>query len=293
MTKIVTHDSSFHTDDIFAVATVLLMYPDAQVVRSRDPEIQADADFVLDTGMVYDPARNRLDHHMPSGAGERENGIPYASFGLVWKEFGEKIAGGKREAEIIDRSLIQPIDGHDNGVAVSKELFEGVREYTIGDFLNSYLLPSDKSPERLYEVFMQCVGIAQDLLVREIGKAKAQAEGEKVVLGIYDKTLDKRLIELPDGNLPWRYLLATLPEPLYAVYPRPDGQWGLKTVPDISKSYGHERKPLPESWAGKAGENLERISGVSGAIFAHAKRFMAAAKTREAILTLAKLALDS
>src|SRR3989344_3007663 len=111
--RIVTHDSGFHTDDIFAVAVLLILFPDAEVVRSRDPEVQATADFLVDTGMRYDQARRMFDHHQLGGAGVRTNNIPYASFGLVWKKYGEKIAGGRREAEIIDQKVVQPADAHD------------------------------------------------------------------------------------------------------------------------------------------------------------------------------------
>lgn len=291
--KIVTHDSSFHTDDIFAVATVLLMHPGAEVVRIRDKAINDSADYVLDTGMVYDPAKNRFDHHMAGGAGKRENGIPYASFGLVWKEFGEKIAGGKREAEIIDTILAQPLDALDNGVAVSQELFKGVREFSINDFLYSFLSSSDKSEKYLYEVFMHCVGIAKDLILREVERAKERVAGEKLVMEAYEKSADKRLVELPVGGLPWKGFLANLPEPVFAVHPRPDGHWTLGAVPDISKPYGHNRKDLPETWAGKEGTELEKVTGVPGSIFAHNHRFMAAAETKEAVLELARIALNN
>ena len=40
------------------------------------------ADIVIDVGGQYDPDAGRFDHHQRGGAGERENGIPYSSFGL-------------------------------------------------------------------------------------------------------------------------------------------------------------------------------------------------------------------
>ena len=104
--KIVTHDSSFHIDDIFAVATTLLKFPDAEAVRSRKEEDYASADMVIDTGLIYDPGTGRFDHHQPGGAGTRENGIQYASFGLMWKQFGEELAGGARKAALIDQKLV-------------------------------------------------------------------------------------------------------------------------------------------------------------------------------------------
>ena len=63
-----------------------------EVVRTRDEKIIETGDFVVD-GRRYDAKRNRFDHHQTGGAGFRENGIPYAAFGLVWKEFGSALSG--------------------------------------------------------------------------------------------------------------------------------------------------------------------------------------------------------
>ena len=84
--KIVTHSSGFHTDDVFAVATLLIMLgenADVEIIRSRDMEVIKTGDYVVDVGGVHDPVTNRFDHHQAGGAGKRENDIPYASFGLV------------------------------------------------------------------------------------------------------------------------------------------------------------------------------------------------------------------
>src|SRR3990167_7769204 len=137
--KIITHSGSFQADDIFAVAILLLAVGESEVIRTRDKDQIAAADYVVDVGMVYDPAQNRFDHHQPGGAGERPNGIPYASCGLVWKEFGEMLAGGKEEADLIDTNLMQPLDAHDNGVAIADDRFKGVRAIaSLIFFIHSY-----------------------------------------------------------------------------------------------------------------------------------------------------------
>ena len=54
---IVTHSSGFHTDDIFAVATLLLVLgdnADVEIIRSRDIEIAKSADFLVDYGGIND-----------------------------------------------------------------------------------------------------------------------------------------------------------------------------------------------------------------------------------------------
>ena len=92
---IITHSGSFHPDDCFAVAT-LLIYLESQplpavVKRTRDAKVIKTGDFVVDVGNVYDPSKDRFDHHQEGGAGIRDNGIPYASFGLVWKKLKGEI----------------------------------------------------------------------------------------------------------------------------------------------------------------------------------------------------------
>lgn len=286
--KIVTHDSSFHTDDVFAVATLLLLVGEAEVVRSRDPEVCATADYLVDTGMKYDPEKNFFDHHQPEGAGKRENGIPYASFGLVWKEYGEKLAGGKREAEIIDKYLIQAIDAHDNGVVTAEPKFEDLHQYNMGDFFNSFINLRD--PEALHKTFIQVVDIARELLSREIKIAQKLIKDQDKVLVLYNESKDKRLVVMTEALIGWREVLGNTPDAIYAIYPRPDGHWSIGTIQNGSYV---PRKSLPYSWAGLAGKELERITGVSGAIFCHRALFMAAAETKEAAVTLAEIALKA
>src|SRR3989344_5092065 len=139
---IVTHNSHFHADDVFAVATLLLLLEkdhEINVVRSRDQAVIAEADYVVDVGGVYDPDKNCFDHHQTGGAGKRENPIPYASFGLVWKKYGEQLCGSQEIADYIDQVLVQPIDALDNGLVISKKLFADIRMYDVGDFLNAFL----------------------------------------------------------------------------------------------------------------------------------------------------------
>jgi uncharacterized UPF0160 family protein len=292
MKAILTHDGSFHADDIFAVATLLLLYPDATVVRSRD-QVKIDAaDIVVDAGMVYNPSRLRFDHHQKEGAGKRENGIPYAAFGLIWKEYGEKVAGGKREAEIIDTRLVSTLDANDNGVSLSDYRFKNVRPYSLVDFLYSYIDETETSPEAKDKNFMFLVGIAKELLPREIKRAHAQVIGEETVKKIYEESADKKVIVMSEEFPAWRTALMQTPDALFAIYPRSDGLWSIKAVPLDNGSY-EPRRSLPEAWAGKGKEELQEVTGVSDAIFAHRGRFMAAAESKEGALALAKLALNA
>lgn len=286
---ILTHSGSFQADDIFAVAILILAIGEAKVVRTRDKDQIITADYVVDVGMVYDPVKNRFDHHQPGGAGERPNGIPYASCGLVWKKFGETLAGGKEEADLIDTNLMQPLDAHDNGVAIADYRFKNIRTYSIIDFLYSFLPSLHESEESLYRIFMDLVAIAKDLLAREIAKAKGLIIGEAKVREALETSPDKRILVLSE-ELPWRRVLSDKPEVMFVVYPRNDGRWGVRAIQDAGFV---SRWPLPVAWAGKTGKDLEEITGVPDAIFCHRALFMAVAETKDGALALAKIALNA
>jgi hypothetical protein len=60
-----THDGSFHCDEALAIGMLKILpkFADANVVRTRKPDILAKCDVVVDVGAVYDPDRNLFDHH--------------------------------------------------------------------------------------------------------------------------------------------------------------------------------------------------------------------------------------
>jgi uncharacterized UPF0160 family protein len=287
---IVTHSGGFHADDVFAVATILLTLPSTEeisVIRSREKEVADSADYVVDVGGEYEPKRQRFDHHQEGGAGHHLNGIPYASFGLVWKEYGEKISGSSEISFGIEEKLVMFVDALDNGVNISEPIYEGVRQYTISDYLYSYWIDEHVTEEEIDEIFLKVVYMSRDLIVREIDKAKRIIEESLVVEEIYNKTEDKRFIIL-DTNLAWGKILVSKPEPLVVVYPSIDGlRWNAKVV-RISLTSFDCRAYFPESWSGKIGEELAKLSGVSDAEFCHNARFLASAKTKEGAIKLAQ-----
>jgi uncharacterized UPF0160 family protein len=148
--KLITHDGSFHADDVFACATLALLLKKKgerfKIIRTRDEEIIKKGDYAFDVGGIYDAEKNRFDHHQKGGAGKRlassrvegENGIEYSSFGLVWKKFGEEICGNKEVADFIEQKIVAPIDASDNGIDLCKNNFENILPYTINEILATF-----------------------------------------------------------------------------------------------------------------------------------------------------------
>lgn len=287
---IITHNGGFHADDVFAVATVILSLPQEvkyEIVRTRDENLISQGDYVVDVGQIHDPMRRRFDHHQTEGAGIRENGIPYASFGLVWKEYGMAISQNEDIWKTIEQKIVLPIDALDNGVSVSASVIDGVRPYTISDYLYSYWIDEHTDELGLDQIFHRAVSMAKDLLIREMTKVSNIIRDESKILDAYNQTLDKRIIVL-ESHLAWGRILVGKPEPLIVVYPSINGlQWNAKTVP--KEFYSFERRiSFPELWAGKTDHDLQEISKVGDAMFCHRNRFLATAKSKEGAIQLAK-----
>ncbi|MDB5194392.1 MAG: metal-dependent protein hydrolase [Parcubacteria group bacterium] len=290
MTTIVTHDSKFHADDIFAVATLVSLYPDATIVRSREQTKIDGADIVVDTGLVYDPEKRRFDHHQPGGAGSHESGVPYASFGLVWKEYGERLAGDVEAARIVEDKLVTPVDAIDNGVALSTPLFGEIDEYRLDDLFGSFV-DYTKGDGQIDESFSKLVLFAKDIIQNEIRSASLRLKARAEVERAYNEAPDKRVIVL-EHSMPWMDTLLEKPEPLYVIFEVAEGKWYVRGIPPARHSFD-VKKPFPESWGGKSGEELEAASGVKGAVFAHKGLYLAGADSKEAALALAQIALNS
>lgn len=290
--RVVTHSGSFHADDILAVATLqLFLKGRVKVVRSREQVDIDAADYVVDVGGEYDVKRNRFDHHQANGAGARANGIPYASFGLVWKTFGAKLCGSEKAAEAIDRGFVQPVDAIDNGMEITSSLFPDVYPYSFGNGLSAFL-PSWKEVRdesvKTDAMFMKAVAMARAVLTREIQRAKDGEEGRLFAEKAYQAAEDKRVVTM-DQSYPWTEVLCSHPEPLYAIYPQGD-KWHVKAVRSNPRSF-KTRKDFPAAWAGLRGDELAKATGVADAIFCHKNAFLVGAKSLEGAKQLAKRAL--
>lgn len=288
--KIVTHDGKFHLDEMFAIATLLSLYPDAEVVRTRDEKEIETADIVVDVGGIHDPSKKRFDHHQPGGAGKRENGIPFASFGLVWKEYGLNLCGNdERISSLMDKKMVQPIDASDSGYVLFKTTHREVAPYLFENVVRA-LTPTWKDDEPIDQSFNNLMPFLKIILEKEIEKAKYFFQDTTAVKESYKNAEDKTIIIL-EHSYPWRSILARKKEPVYVIHPDQNtGNWIIGCVPVGARSQ-ECRKFFPNAWRGKKDEAFEEISGVKGALFCHDKGFIAFAISKESALELAKKSL--
>ncbi len=293
MNTIVTHSGPFHTDDVFAVAALRLIpeWKDAILVRTRDPKTIEQATVVLDVGCEYDFAKLRFDHHQEGGAGARTNGIPYASFGLVWKHFGKTITGNEMVAKKIDIELVQPVDAHDIGI----EIYTLQHEYQISPFSIDSVIrtfrPNWQEEGDYDKAFLKAVTFAEEILRREIKRIEAACFAYDIVENVYNNTEDKRIIIL-ENPYPFDFFTDTHQDIYFVVLPHTkEGNWKVTAVPKKSGTFDYKLL-FPSEWRSKRENELPILSNVPDALFCHGSGSSAYAKSKEGALALAKTALE-
>lgn len=283
---IATHNGNFHADDIFATAALKKIHPSAKLIRTRDLDVIAQADIVIDVGGEYDPDKDRFDHHQRGGAGERENGIPFSSFGLVWQKYGLQICDDNQKvADGLDSGIVSNIDaidcGHVEGVSEGISLSQTVQMFN----------PTWQEDKNFDECFDEAVKFASRVLDRFIASANGGVSAKAIVAKAIENAKDPRVIVL-EQYTPWkRTVNALAPDALYMVYPSQTGQWRIQTVPVEPGSF-ENRKPLPQPWAGLSNEELQQATGIDDAMFCHNGLFIAGAESFESTMKMAVMALS-
>lgn len=284
---IATHNGSFHADDVFSIAALKNIFPSFMLIRTRDLDVINKADIVIDVGGEYDADAGRFDHHQRGGAGERENGIPYSSFGLIWQKYGLQICQGNQEvADSVDAGLVSTIDAIDCGHV------EGVPQGISLSQTISMFNPTWQEDSHFDTCFEEAVDFATRVLTRFIASASGGINAKDLVAKAIDEAEDPRVIVL-EKYIPWKRTVHALSkEALYMVYPSPTGQWRIQTVPVEPGSF-EDRKPLPKQWAGLSDNALKEVTGIDDAMFCHNGLFIAGAESFESTMKMAAIALQA
>jgi uncharacterized UPF0160 family protein len=309
---IVTHGGKFHADDAWAVATLKVLYPDADLVRTRDPAIIATADFVIDVGGIWDPAAGRFDHHQKGFSGARQSGVPYASAGLVWRDYGARCVAALAEAHTgqrlsddsaqqiayaIDNDVVQYLDLSDVGAAKNAPGGYGLSAVVSGynpNWLDEERLGYGEAADAYrLEQFKRAMLFLTDVMANSVkyrvGAALAveQVRNAEVLEG-------GRVLYLKNGALPWTTVVRKeMPKVLFVISHNLNEQrYMLHTVPVSAESFD-ARADLPAEWAGLRDADLAAVTGVADAGFCHNGRFIAAAKSYDGIYLMAVQALKA
>lgn len=283
---IATHNGNFHADDVFSIAALKNIFPSFKLIRTRNLEVISKADIVIDVGGEYEPDNGRFDHHQRGGAGERENGIPYSSFGLIWQKYGVEICDGNQEvANAVDTGLVSTIDAIDCGHV------EGVNKGISLSQTISMFNPTWQEETHFDSCFDEAVDFASRVLSRFIASASGGISAKDIVATAINNAEDPRVIVL-EKYTPWKTTVHTLSKKaLYVIYPSESGQWRIQTVPVELGSF-EDRKPLPKQWAGLSDQALKNVTGIDDAMFCHNGLFIAGAESFESTMKMATIALQ-
>ena len=292
---LITHNGTFHADEVFSTVLLARILGKDEIQICRTSNIKENV-----KGIVYDAGFGKFDHHQVGGNGERENGIKYASFGLVWKEYGKKYLKTldiKEVEEIwsmIDKKLVQNIDAVDNG-QVGKLVQSDLEIVTLPSLISMFNSNWDDEKENQDENFLKSVQFASIIFNRFIISAVSKINAKVGVNEAIEKSENQILIL--EKFMPWKeFLLNSENEKakdiLFAIFPSNRGGYSVNTVPKEKGSF-ESRKLLPEKWAGLKDEELQKVSKVETAIFCHMGRFICSAKTKEDAIKMAKIAIET
>lgn len=243
-----THAGEFHSDDVFGTAFLKIINPD--IVIKRVNEVPQDF-----KGLVFDIGLGEFDHHM-LGNEVRDNGIPYASFGKLWKAFAIELYG-EFVYQKIDKNFIEHLDLSDN-TGIKDSLATAISVFN----------PLEKRKNSDNE-FNEAVIFAKKILEKMIAKEQRNEQESLIVQKYYENSKDKRIIVL-DKHYHYRdYLPKT--EALYVIFPSERGGYGATAIPKSSDTV-ELKHPFPEDWV----KNKPKFI-----TFIHSSRFHITTKTLE------------
>jgi uncharacterized UPF0160 family protein len=269
-----THGGKFHADDVFSAALLKIINPNIKIIRA----FEAPKDF---DGIVFDIGCGKFDHHQEC-AEVRENGVPYAAFGLLWREFGESIlAAGcpleqaAKEATRFDEIFIQPLDKDDN-TGCGNQLASAIGVFN----------PSWDSDESSNQCFVEALDFATIILQKKIDSIMSVQRAKELVEAALANSNDNIVI-LP-RYAPWKTILVQS-QAEFVVYPSQRGGYSAQVIPaDLDTK--EAKCYFPEEWAGKPEDELPIISGVSTLTFCHKGRFLISADNLDDVIKACKIA---
>lgn len=286
----VTHSGVFHADEVMASVILKQIYEEIEIKRSRDPEDFNRADIVFDVG------GGEFDHHSDQKE-YRENGIPYAACGLIWREFGFKLIKNYKPSfstsqieEVftsIDSSIIESIDAIDNGYFIEKA---DVHMPTVDQLVKGFN-PNWNSELDAQDQFMKAINFCTPILLNALDGCIAAIEAEKMVKQSFDNREVDNILVL-EKFCPWKRHLSNYDEEgniIYVIFKDLVNGYRVQAVsePDSRRSI----KEFPQEWAGKDPEIINELLDIDDAIFVHPAGFIAGTGSLSSAVKMAELAL--
>lgn len=258
-TKVITHDTGFHADDVMAVALLKEAGFNFELIRTRNPDILKYAIedpiiLVTDVGGVFDPKMLNFDHH-------QDMSLPSAA-GMIWNHFKDSIC--PPDAQVFFSKFIASIDSmdtnRDNIYATWKALPLGFRN--TSDILGGFNRDVKNSTLQ-YNQFNLAVDLARIIIKNEVFSAEMKAQSE--ILYKKRQILPNGVAVFDEFSTIWR----EKQEHQFAVLPHANG-WQIQ-------SFDTSVVVVPET-----------VSKLAGFVFRHPNGFMAAVKDKNVVIEFAK-----
>lgn len=274
-----THSGKFHADDVFSAALLLYLNPEINIFRGN----KVPDDF---EGVVFDIGRGQYDHHQKDSR-IRENGVPYAAFGLLWEALGEDILG-EELAEKFDQSFVQPLDNNDN-TGEKNELAS-----LIGNFN-----PGWDSPGNNDQAFFQAVSVAGMILENKFERYRGNERADKRIEEILKEhelavssgkraAEESKILILPEFVPCQKRLSET--EIAFVIFPSNRGGYCIQPQ---KKEYSLNYKcSFPVEWLGLENEELVQETGLASAGFCHKGGFLMTTGTLNDAVKACEISLE-
>ena len=290
--RVVTHSTVFHADDVFGVALCKLLasqqdHRDIEIIRTLEPEQYAN-----DETLIFDIGLGEYDHHQPDKAlrpiedgtytdkDGTEKQIPYCGFGLLWRDFGYILCPEQEAWKRVDKSLVLPIDMHDNGVK------QNLLSNCIKNFNPTWNVRASEDANAFETAsFYTAVAVATMTLRETIKQANAAVAAVEEIASCYSASPSEQILLL-DKYMPYLDAIRDIKykDVLFVVYPSERGGWNVQTIPKAPGSYKN-RMDFPTDWLGHADPDR-------GIHFAHTANFLIACDTKEQAIKVAEEAID-